>query len=111
MIIIRYFVKEVLLALLVLTIILLTIFLSNQFVHYLSRSAAGQFPGMAVLQLMLLDLPNLLGYLLPLGFFIALLLTYSRLYAESEMAVLQACGVGPGQLTVFTFVLALYSVP
>ena len=95
MILVRYFVKEVLMTLLVLTIILLTIFLSNQFVHYLSRSASGQFPGMAVLQLILLDVPNLLGFLLPLGFFITLLLVYTRMYAENEMTVFASLWFGP----------------
>ena len=45
--------------------------------------------------------------ILPLGLFIGILLSLGRLYAESEMVVLRACGVGPGKLAVFVMVPAL----
>ena len=35
-----------------------------------------------------------------LGLFIGTLLSLGRLYAESEMVVLRACGVGPGKLAI-----------
>jgi len=69
MIIFRYFAKEVLTTLSALTCILLLIFLSNQFVQYLTRAASGNIPVDVVLRLMMLEIPNLLGLLLPLGFF------------------------------------------
>ncbi|KTC99662.1 hypothetical protein Lgee_1154 [Legionella geestiana] len=94
----RYLAKEVFVTLASLTTILMLIFMSNQFVRYLNRAASGQFPVMAILKLMMLELPNLMGLLLPLGFFMALLIAYGRLYAESEMTVLRACGYGQGQL-------------
>ena len=72
--------------------------MSNQFVQYLNRAASGNIPGMIILKLMMLELPNLMGLLLPLGFYVALLLSYGRLYADSEMTVLRACGYGPMQL-------------
>jgi len=87
MIILRYFAKEVISTLSALTSILLLVFLSNQFVHYLMRAAEGQFPGWLVMQLMMLEIPNLLGLLLPLGLFMAILLSYGRLFCLSAMAV------------------------
>lgn len=107
MLIFRYLAKEVFITLASLTGILMLIFMSNQFVRYLSRAANGQIPGMFILKLMLLEVPNLSALLLPLGFYIALLIAYGRLYADSEMTVLQACGYGPSQLLKHSFVMAL----
>lgn len=106
MLIFRYLAKEVFVTLAALTTILLLIFMSNQFVRYLNRAASGQIPGMIIMKLMMLELPNLMGLLLPLGFYVALLIAYGRLYAESEMTVLQACGYGPSQLLRHSFVMA-----
>lgn len=106
MLIFRYLAKEVFITLTSLTAILLLIFMSNQFVQYLNRAAAGNIPGMIIMKLMMLELPNLMGLLLPLGFYVALLIAYGRLYAESEMTVLQACGYGPSQLIKHSFIMA-----
>jgi lipopolysaccharide export system permease protein len=105
-IIFRYLAKEVFITLIALTAILMLIFLSNQFVQYLNRAASGNIPGVIIMKLMMLELPNLMGFLLPLGFYMALLLAYGRLYAESEMTVLRACGYGPNQLLKHSFIMA-----
>jgi lipopolysaccharide export system permease protein len=104
----RYLAKEVFITLIALTSILLLIFMSNQVVIYLNRAASGTIPGMLIVKLMMLELPNLLGLLLPLGFYVALLVAYGRMYAESEMTVLQACGYGPNQLLKHTFIMAFF---
>jgi len=75
--------------------------------RYLSRAASGQIPAVFIMKLMMLELPNLMGLLLPLGFYMALLVAYGRLYADSEMTVLQACGYGPNQLLKHSFILAV----
>ncbi len=106
MIIFRYLAKEIFIMLSILTAMLLLIFMSNQFVHYLSRAANGQIPGMIVMKLMLLEMPNLLGLLLPLGFYMAIILAYGRLYADSEMIVLKACGYGQKQLLQHSLIMA-----
>ncbi len=81
--------------------------MSNQFVQYLNRAASGNIPGVIIMKLMMLEMPNLMGLLLPLGFYIALLLAYGRLYAESEMTVMVACGYGPNQLLKHSFIMAI----
>jgi lipopolysaccharide export system permease protein len=106
MLIFRYLAKEVFTTLTGLTTILMLIFMSNQVVIYLNRAASGTMPGMLIMKLMLLEMPNLLGLLLPLGFFTSLLLAYGRLYAESEMTVLQACGYGTQQLLKHSLIMA-----
>lgn len=107
MLVFRYLAKEVFITLVALTCILVLIFMSNQVVIYLNRAASGIIPGMLVMKLMMLELPNLLSLLLPLGFYFALLLAYGRLYADSEMTVLQACGWGTGQLIRCSLLMAL----
>ncbi|MDP1602539.1 MAG: LPS export ABC transporter permease LptF [Legionella sp.] len=107
MLIFRYLAKEVFVTLAALTTILMLIFMSNQFVRYLNRAASGQIPLSIIMKLMMLEVPNLMGLLLPLGFYIALLIAYGRLYADSEMTVLQACGYGPSQLLKQSYYMAV----
>lgn len=106
MILFRYLAKEVLVTLASLTSILLLIFMSNQFVHYLSRAANGRIPGVFIMKLMMLEMPNLMGLLLPLGLYMAFLVAYGRMYADNEMTVLQACGYGPRRLLKHTLSIA-----
>lgn len=98
MLIFRYLAKEVFITLTSLTTILLLIFMSNQFVRYLNRAASGHLPVVFIMKLMMLEMPNLMGLLLPLGFYMSLMIAYGRLYADSEMTVLSACGFGQGAL-------------
>lgn len=107
MIIFRYLVKEVFSTLFATTVILLLIFLSTQFVHYLSAAALGKYTGKILLTIMLLQTPYLLGLLLPVGLFLALLLAYGRLYADREMIVLTSCGFGQARLISITLIMAI----
>lgn len=93
MILWRYLHREVLKTMLVTTSVLLAIFICNQFVRYLGDAAIGRVTARAVMQLMLIQVPLLSGFMLPLGYFIAVLLSYGRLYADSEMTILFASGV------------------
>jgi len=97
-IIFRYLAKEVYTTLSVLAGILLLTFLSNAFVRYLTRAASGKLSGLTVLKIMAMQIPYLLGLLLPASLFLAFLLAYGRMYVDSEMTVLAACGMGKNQL-------------
>lgn len=107
MIIFRYLTKEVLVTLAALTCILLLIILSNQLVQLLKRAAAGQIPVDIVIRMVLMEIPNLIGLLMPLGLFMALLIAYGRLYVDNEMVVLAACGFSQSRLLVMTMMLAV----
>jgi len=104
----RYLAKEVFVTLAALTTILMLIFMSNQFVRYLGRVANGQIPLAIIMKLMMLELPNLMGLVLPLGFYVALLIAYGRLYAENEMTVLRACGYSPAKLLKHSYIMAIF---
>lgn len=108
MIIFRYITKEILVTLFVTTLLLLVLFITNQSVQFLQRAATGQIPATEILQLIALQIPLLLGYLLPLSLYLGVLLALGRLYLESEMTVLSACGVSRAQLTGIVFCVALF---
>lgn len=110
MILLRYFAKEVYTTLIATTLVLLLIFISNQFILYLSRAAAGGIPVRTVMQLMSLQVPLLLGYLLPLSLFLGILLAYGRLYVDNEMLVLSACGLSKGRLLAITLTFSSLAV-
>lgn len=106
MIIARYLIREILQTLLAVTLILLFIFSCNEFVRYLSYVANGKYPGWVLFDIVILQIPILLGLLLPLGLYLGILLGYGRLYAEYEMTVLFACGFSRQQLMKVTLFFA-----
>lgn len=108
MIIFRYLTKEILRTLLAATLLLLVLFVTNQSLQFLQRAASGQLPPTELLRLISLQIPLLLGYLLPLGLYLGVLLTFGRMYLESEMTVLAACGVSRAKLTGMVFIIGFF---
>jgi len=106
-IIFRYLLKEVAKTQLAIFIVLMTIFISNQFVKFLDDAAEGGIPGQMVMVFIALKVPNLAGMILPLSFFLGILLAYGRIYADNEMTVLHACGVSEWYVVRVTLILAL----
>lgn len=78
--------------------VLLIILLANQLARVLSQAAANDFPREVVLALIGLTTAGNLSVIVPIGFFLAIMLALGRLYHESEMAAIQSCGVGPAGL-------------
>lgn len=76
------------------TAVLLVILLSNQLARVLSQAAANEFPQGVVLALLGLTSAGYLTIIVPIAFFLAIMLALGRLYHESEMAAMQSCGVG-----------------
>lgn len=106
MILFRYLTREVYTTLSVVIGVLLLIFLSNQFVRYLAQAAAGKIGIGIVLKIMALQIPSLLGLLLPIGLFLAILLAYGRLYADNEMTVMTCSGFSKTQLVSVTLLFS-----
>lgn len=78
--------------------LLVLIIMSATFVRILAEAAEGAYPQQVVFTLFLLkSVPNL-AVVLPLAFFLAVLLALGRLYKDSEMIVLAACGVAPNHI-------------
>lgn len=122
MIIFRYLAKQVLVSMLAVTFILLLVFMSGRFIKYLAKAASGGISPDILFSIMAYRLPGFLELILPLGFFIGILLAYGRMYLESEMTVLHACGYSDRRLlmvtlcfscvvTVFVGALSLFFTP
>lgn len=107
MIIFRYLLREVLSTTFAVSMVLLLIVISARFIKYLSKAASGGLDAGVLLQLMLYRLPGFLELIIPLGFFLGVLLAYGRLYIDSEMTVLSACGMSDKQLIGYTQVSAV----
>lgn len=106
MIIFRYLLKEVAKTQLAVFFVLMTIFISQKFVRVLGDASEGSIPGQLVMTFIALKIPDLAGFILPLSLFLGVLLAYGRIYADSEMTVLHACGVSEWYVVRVTLVLA-----
>lgn len=98
MIISRYLNREVFSSTVAILGVLFAIFISQRVVKYLGQAAEGDISGVMVWQMVGLYSPVLVGFLLPLAFFLGCLLAFSRLYVDSEMAVLRSVGVSEKRL-------------
>ena len=107
MIIAKYLTREVINALLAITVILMVAFLCQQLVRYLNYVAVGKIPTNILLELVSFEIPYLLALLLPLGLYLGILLAYGRLYSDNEMSILQLCGFSHVKLMRLTAVIAL----
>ena len=107
MIIFRYLSREILLTMMAVSSVLLLITMSSRFAKYLAEATTGKISVEILFSLIGYRLPGFLELILPLGFFIAILLAYGRLYIESEMVVLSACGMSQQKLINITLVSAL----
>jgi lipopolysaccharide export system permease protein len=105
-IVLRYLMREVLVSMFAVSLALLLIVISSRFVSFLSKAAAGDIAGDVLFWMMLYRVPSFLELILPLGLFLGILLAYGRLYVESEMTVLSACGVSTRKLAAYTMVSA-----
>ena len=106
MLIFRYLAKEVLTVMTAVSIALLLITMSSRFVKYLAQAASGDLATDVLFSIMLFRIPGFLELIVPLALFIGILLAYGRLYVESEMVVLSACGISNRRLLGYTMLVA-----
>ena len=93
MIIHRSLIKEILRTALVVTVIVISIFLILRVMGFLSQAAEGIIPVESVLILVSLKMVAYLDVMLPLMFYIAILVVMGRWYKEHEMAILSSAGM------------------
>lgn len=86
--------------------VLLLIIMSSRFSLYLADAAAGKLAADILFPVMAYRFPGFLELVLPLSFFIALLMVYGRLYTDNEMTVLSACGISPHRMFSLAFACA-----
>lgn len=89
----RYILRETLGTWLGVTAVLLVILLTNQVATVLARAAEQGFPRAVVLELVGFGALTNLAVLLPVGLLLGVMLAFGRLYHDSEMTAVLACGV------------------
>ena len=103
----RYVLREVAVSLAAVTAVLLAILVSYQLARILGIAAERGFPHDIVFALIGLTTLENLMVLVPIATLLAVMLALGRLYHESEMAAVRACGLGPERLYLAVFSLAL----
>jgi lipopolysaccharide export system permease protein len=94
----RYVLREVVQTWLAVTGVLVAILVSNQLSRVLGQAADNQYGRGVVFDLIALGTIMYLSVIIPVGLLLAMVLTLGRMYHDSEMAALQACGFGPSRL-------------
>jgi lipopolysaccharide export system permease protein len=89
----RYIHREILQRFLWVAGLLFLIYSSDRFVGYLADAAAGKISSSLVFEMLWLKLISVLPRLLPVTIFLAVILTYSRLVSDNEMAILFSAGM------------------
>ena len=98
MIIRRYLVKQVVSTSLVVIALLTLIMMGGRLIMYFGVAAQGRLDAGILFSIIGYRLPEFLTLILPLGFFIGLMLVFGRLYVDHEMAVMNGSGVSRHQL-------------
>ena len=85
--------------------------LGGRLIKYFGVAAQGRMDPGILFSIVAYRLPEFLTLILPLGFFIGLMLVFGRLYVDHEMAVLNGSGVSRNQLARLLLLLtAVYLV-
>ncbi|WP_394209709.1 LPS export ABC transporter permease LptF [Psychrobacter piscatorii] len=89
---------------------LVVMMLGGRLIRYFGIAAEGRLDISLLFTIIGYNLPYFLELILPLAFFIALMLVFGRLYVDQEMAVINASGVSRGRLArlMTPLILALF---
>ncbi|MEN6669601.1 LPS export ABC transporter permease LptF [Psychrobacter sp. B38] len=89
---------------------LVVMMLGGRLIRYFGIAAEGNLDISLLFTIIGYNLPYFLELILPLAFFIALMLVFGRLYVDQEMAVINASGVSRGKLArlMTPLILALF---
>lgn len=107
MIIVRYLIRETIKSQFAVFFVLFLVFISQRFIRVLADASDGNIPGELIASLVALNMPAMGLLMLPLSIYIGILLTFGRLYAESEITVMSATGMGNKFLIRAALYLAL----
>ncbi len=94
----RYVLREVIQTWLAVTGVLVAILVSNQLSRVLGQAASNEYGRRVVFDLIALGAIMNLSVIVPVGLLLAIVLALGRMYHDSEMAALQACGFPPARL-------------
>ncbi len=118
----RYMLREFVINLVAVTGVLWLIYISTRFARYLADAAVGNMPADVIFSLLGLSSLGALSILLPIGAFLAVMLSLGRMSSDNELTVMSACGISSlrimrnvllfaGTIAVIVAVLSLLVVP
>lgn len=106
MILQRYLIREVSQTFAAVLAILVLIYVGDRFIRYLGEAATGTIAAEMIAKFIALKLATQIALLVPLAFYLAILIGLGRLYRDSEIVAMTASGVGPIRLLRMIFWLA-----
>ena len=91
---------------------LVVLLLGGRMIRYFGIAAEGRLDVGLLFAIIGYNLPYFLELVLPLSFFIGLMLVFGRLYVDQEMAVLNSSGISRGRLArlMIPFILLLFVI-
>lgn len=107
MILRRYITQQVATTTVIVLLFLMVLMLGGRVIRYFGMAAEGQLEIGLLFSIIFYNIPTFLELLLPLSFFVALMLTFGRMYVDHEMSVLFASGQSRGRLTMLMLPLIL----
>lgn len=107
MIIDRYIIREIVKPTVAICTALIFIYGCFMGTRYLSDAVSGQIPGSIVIILILLRISVSIEVLLPTTLYLSVIIAMGRLYKDSEMTALSACGVSTSRLLRPVFLISL----
>ena len=99
MILRRYMTQQVAANTAIELLFLMALMLGGRLIRYFGIAAEGRLDVGLLFAIIGYNIPTFLELILPLSFFIALMLVLGRMYVEQEMSVLFASGISRGRLT------------
>ena len=110
MIIDRYIMREIIKPTVAVCAALVFIYGCYMATRYLADAVSGQLPGTTVIILILLRIAIALEVLLPTTLYLSVVIALGRLYKDSEMTALFACGVSTSRIMRPVFFVSLIIV-
>jgi lipopolysaccharide export system permease protein len=95
----RYMTQQVAANTAIVLLFLMALMLGGRLIRYFGIAAEGRLDVGLLFAIIGYNIPTFLELILPLSFFIALMLVLGRMYVDQEMSVLFASGISRGRLT------------
>lgn len=99
MILRRYITQQVAMNTAIVLFFLMVLMLGGRLIRYFGIAAEGRLDVGLLFSIIGYNLPTFLELILPLSFFVALMLVFGRMYVDQEMSVLFASGQSRGRLS------------
>lgn len=93
MILRRYLYKEIIQTFFACLLVLTLIAVSNKFVSLITKAAVGEFPPEVLFHMIWFIVPEIMAIILPISYFLAILLCFGKLFVDLEIPLMLACGI------------------